>query len=86
MVRIVLASLLVVSVAAITGCGTSTVAVPASNVATRTLTAPPPPPGETTFSFDDAREEKQRSDDSALSFRPNAQERPTRGAVHAAIR
>jgi hypothetical protein len=46
---------------------------------------PPPPGGETQFTFEDApKGETTKSNNAAASYRPNVQERPSRGAVHAA--
>ena len=89
--RIVFASvsILVVSLSALTGCGASSSAskasaVPSSAAAPAPMSANALMPGETEFSFDGNDKGSEPRSEQATSFRPNQQERPTHGAIHAA--
>lgn len=86
MVRTVLTSLFVVAALALGGCASGS-QVTHANTASTTHIHSAPIPGEMEFNFDDSREAKQPAGDvQAISFRTNSSERPTKGAVHPAMR
>lgn len=77
-----LASVFAVALFALTGCG-------ASQKATTTAVTPcdySTPPGEMQMTYEGKTDAANApKGDVATSYRPNAQERPTKGAVHAAV-
>lgn len=82
----VLVPVVVVSLASLVGCG----AHPTHAAAPSTAGAGPSRdesmwsvPEETSI-VSNGEEQQVRSSDNAVSFRPNVQQRPTRGAIHAA--
>lgn len=92
MSRILVLSLVVASLSTIVGCGASTgatrqTASPASvNVAEATQDECWTPPGEVAMSFAQSKAPATPTTDKAAvsSYRPNRNDRPTTGAVHAA--
>ncbi len=85
--QIVLLSVVIASLSTVVGCGAHApkqTATPTSAATYSALDCTPPPGGDMQFSFDDAPKAAARSNTAATSFRPNVQERPTRGAIHAA--
>ncbi len=86
MVRTVLASLFVVSALALGGCASGS-QVTHANTASTTQLHSAPIPGDMEFNFEDTRAEAPRpTSEQALSFRANGSDRPTKGAVHPAMR
>lgn len=96
MVRLLLASVLLTSLTALVGCGASAksstmvTSAPIERTRVATTEPPPPPPGSMDMSFSFGGEpsapttERARGEVKAISCRPNVQEKPTHGAVHAA--
>lgn len=84
MVRYFLTASVLVGAFALTGCGASATHVKPETAQATTEVRSAQIPGEVEFSFGDSRATKSHEDVGALPFRPNTQERPSKGAVHAA--
>jgi hypothetical protein len=87
MIRVSLLSIVIAGLSILSGCGSHAAkqaATPAAETTTYSGEAPPPPGGDMQFSFEGPAEKAAPRGNQAASFRPNAQERPKTGAVHAA--
>ena len=87
MSRSIMLSVVIAGISALVGCGAHS-PKQASTAPAATYTGvdcPPPPGGDMQFNFEGAPEKAAtRSNHAAASMRPNQQERPKSGAVHAA--
>jgi hypothetical protein len=83
---VALLSIAIVSLLSVVGCS----APAAKQTATptpmtyATVDCPPPPGGDMVFNFEGAPKATTQANSGTISYRPNVQERPSRGAVHAA--
>jgi hypothetical protein len=81
-----LISIAIVSLSSAVGCSAPTAkqtATPAP-MTYATVDCPPPPGGDIQFTFEAAPKATTQTSSATISYRPNVQERPSRGAVHAA--
>jgi hypothetical protein len=86
MSRTIMLSVVIAAISALVGCGAHGPKQASSAPATTysTVDCPPPPGGDMQFNFEGAPEKSASRSNQATSMRPNQQERPKSGAVHAA--